>query len=247
MKYPIYPITFSYGSGIFCSHYFGLPFLMPLILGTLAFVVFISLYFSQRNRRFRVLTNTILRMVVCVLLLSMGACMHQVSNQKVKVEDLSKTQFTIKIDEVLKSNQYAHRAYATLLSETNKPQVVISYPKESHLPRVGEVYKVVGTINEVAAPRNLYDFNYKQYLQHKQINYQINSYHAPVKVGEEQSLNSLVVSLRDYLVSQFSHLGYDAKTQGFAEALLFGIKTNLQDELQQQFQDFGILHVLAVS
>ena len=247
MKYPIYPITFSYVSGIFCSHYFRLPFLVPLTLVTLAFVVLIYLYFSQRNIGFKNLPNSITWVVVCVLFLSMGACMHHVANQKVKVDDLNQTQFTIQIDEVLKSNQYAHRAYATLLSEIEKPQVVISYPKESCLPRVGEIYKMVGTINEVAAPRNLYDFNYKQYLQHKQIYYQINSYHAPVKIGEEQSFNSLVVSLRDYLVSQFSHLGYDAKTQGFAEALLFGIKTNLRDELQQQFQDFGILHVLAVS
>src|SRR5690606_41709316 len=134
----------------------------------------------------KLLLNNITLVVVCVLFLRMVNCINQVENQKVEVDDLNLHQIKIKIDEVLKASQYAHRAYATLLSETSKPQVVISYPKESCLPRVGEVYKVVGTINEVAAPRNLYDFNYKQYLQHKQIYYQINSYHAPVKIGEEQ-------------------------------------------------------------
>src|SRR5690606_19411811 len=52
---------------------------------------------------------------------------------------------------------------------------------------------------------------------------------------------------RDYLTAQFYKLGYSEKTQGFIQALLFGIKTNLNDEIQQQFKDFGILHVLAVS
>src|SRR5690554_8182372 len=48
-------------------------------------------------------------------------------------------------------------------------------------------------------------------------------------------------------MNRFSAMGYDAKTKGFIEALLFGAKINLDEEVQQQFKDLGILHILAVS
>src|SRR5690606_2255256 len=96
-------------------------------------------------------------------------------------------------------------------------------------------------------PRNLYDFNYSEYLRLKHIHYQITSYNQPFKITEEKSFQSIIINGRDYLTAQFYKLGYSEETQGFIQALLFGIKTNLNDEIQQQFKDFGILHVLAVS
>lgn len=247
MKYPIYPITFSYVSGIFCSHFFGLGLIMPLFLVCAAFVTLIFLYLTQVNKGFYYVTNNVTWLVICILFLGLGASVHNLNNKKASIENLNQTEFTIQIDEVLKSNLFAHRAYGTLLSDSLKPRIVLSFPNTHKSPIVGEIYKMVGSISEVAPPRNSYDFNYKQYLEHKQIYYQVRSYHPPVKIAEVVSFNSVSVSIRNYLVKQFKHLGYDAKTQGFTEALLFGIKTNLDDELHQQFQDFGILHLLAVS
>lgn len=247
MKYPIYPITFSYVSGIFCGFYLKLPDIAVVSVAVLSFVTLLSLYLLQRNKGFNNKLNLFTILAVFSAFSSLGFLSYSFNNKPVIIDDLSAKEFTIKVTDVLKSNAYSHRMYADLLSQKEQPKVLVTFSNKTAIPKVGTVYKMVGTIKKVAEPRNLYDFNYSEYLRLKNIHYQITSYHEPFKITEEKSFQSIIINGRDYLTAQFSKLGYSEKTQGFIQALLFGIKTNLNDEIQQQFKDFGILHVLAVS
>ena len=247
MKYPIYPITFSYVSGIFCGFYLKLPDIAVVSVAVLSFVALISLYILQRNKGFNNKLNLFTILAVFVTFSSLGFLSYSFNNKPVIIDDLSAKEFTIKVTDVLKSNAYSHRMYADLLSQKDQPKVLVTFSNKSDIPKIGAVYKLVGIIKKAAEPRNLYDFNYSEYLRLRNIHYQITSYHEPFKIKEEKSFQSIIISGRDYLTAQFSKLGYSEKTQGFIQALLFGIKTNLNDEIQQQFKDFGILHVLAVS
>lgn len=247
MKYPIYPITFSYVSGIFCGFYFKLPDIVVLSVAALSVVALFFLYILQRNKGFSGKFNVFTILAVFVAFSSLGFLSYSFDNKPVIIDDLNQKEFTIKVTDVLKSNAYSHRMYADLLTEKKQPKVLVSFSNTAAVPKVGTVYKLVGTIKKVSEPRNLYDFNYSEYLRLKNIHYQITSYNQPFKIKEEKSFQSIIVSGRDYLTAQFSKLGYSEETQGFIQALLFGIKTNLNDEIQQQFKDFGIMHVLAVS
>ncbi len=247
MKYPIYPITFSYVSGIFCGFYFKLPNSLVLSIALLSFVVLLSLYILQRNKGFNRKLNVLTILSAFFAFSSLGFLSYGFTNKAVIIDDLSQKEFTIKVTDVLKSNAYSHRMYADLVSEKQEPKVLVTFSNKEPIPKVGNVYKLVGTIKKVPEPRNLYDFNYSEYLSLKNIHYQITTYNQSFKIAEEKSFQSVIVSGRDYLTAQFYKLGYSEKTQGFIQALLFGIKTNLNDEIQQQFKDFGILHVLAVS
>jgi len=247
MKYPIYPITFSYVSGIFCGFYFKLPIAVVLSVTLLSFGALLSLYILQRNKGFNRKLNVFTILAVFVSFSSLGFLSYSFNNKPVIIDNLNEKEFTIKVTDVLKSNAYSHRMYADLVSQKQEPKVLVTFSNKASIPKVGNVYKLVGTIKKVPEPRNIYDFNYSEYLRLKNINYQITSYNEPFKITEEKSFQSAIVSGRDYLTTQFSKLGYSEKTQGFIQALLFGIKTNLNDEIQQQFKDFGILHVLAVS
>lgn len=247
MKYPIYPITFSYVSGIFCGFYFKLPNAVVLSVALLSFVALVSLYILQRNKGFNNKLNLFTILAVFAVFSSLGFLSYTFNNKPVIIDDLSQKEFMIKVTDVLKSNAYSHRMYADLVSQKQETKVLVTFSNKTPIPKVGNIYKLVGTIKKVPEPRNLYDFNYSEYLRLKNIHYQITSYNQPFKIKEEKSFQSVIVSGRDYLTAQFSKLGYSEKTQGFIQALLFGIKTNLNDEIQQQFKDFGILHVLAVS
>lgn len=247
MKYPIYPITFSYVSGIFCGFYFKLPNAVVLSVTLLSFVALVSLYILQRNKGFNSKLNVFTILAVFAAFSSIGFLCYSFNNEPVIINNLNEKEFTIKVTDVLKTNAYSHRMYADLLSKEQQSKVLVTFSNKSTVPKVGAVYKLVGKIKKVPEPRNLYDFNYSEYLRLKNIHYQITSYHEPFKIKEEKSFQSIIISGRDYLTAQFSRLGYSEKTQGFIQALLFGIKTNLNDEIQQQFKDFGILHVLAVS
>jgi len=240
MKYPIYPITYSYVSGIFCGFYFKLPNAVVLSVAVLSFVALGSLYILQRNKGFNSKLNVFTILAVFVAFSSLGFLSYNFNNEPIIIDNLNEKEFTIKVTDVLKSNAYSHRMYADLISQKQEPKVLVTFSNKTAIPKVGTVYKLVGTIKKVAEPRNLYDFNYSEYLRLKNIHYQITSYHEPFKIKEEKSFQSIIINGRDYLTAQFSKLGYSEKTQGFIQALLFGIKTNLNDEIQQQFKDFGI-------
>src|SRR5690606_31621565 len=201
----------------------------------------------QRNKGFNNKQNILTVLTVSVAFSSLGFLSYNFNNKPVIVDNPNEKEFTIKVTDVLKSNIYSHRMYADLLSEKDQPKILVSFSNKSAIPKVGTIYKLVGTIKKVPEPRNLYDFNYREYLRLKHIHYQITSYHEPFKIKDEKSFRSIIINGRNYLTKQFSKLGYSENTQGFIQALLFGIKTNLNDEIQQQFKDFGILHVLAVS
>ncbi|WLD24213.1 ComEC/Rec2 family competence protein [Flavobacterium dauae] len=247
MKYPIYPIAFSYVSGIFCGFYFKLPDIVMLLVAVLSFIALLFLYILQRNNGFNNKLNVFTILAVFIAFSSLGFLSYNFNNKLVIVDNLNEKEFTIKVTDVLKSNAYSHRMYADLVSAKEQPKVLVSFSNKTNVPKVGNVYKLVGTIKKVPKPRNLYDFNYSEYLRLKHIHYQIISYNQPFKITEEKSFQSIIISGRGYLTAQFFKLGYSEETQGFIQALLFGIKTNLNDEIQQQFKDFGILHVLAVS
>lgn len=247
MKYPIYPITFSYVSGIFCSFYFKLPTAVVVWAAVISFMALVSLYILQRTKGFNSKLNLLTILAVFVAFASLGSLSYSFNNKTVRIDNLHEKEFTIKVTDVLKSNAYSHRMYANLVSHSQHPKVLVTFSNKAAIPKIGTIYKLVGSIKKVPEPRNLYDFNYSAYLQLKNIHYQITSYNEPFKVKEEKSFQSIIVGGRDYLTAQFSKLEYSEKTQGFIQALLFGIKTNLNDEIQQQFKDFGILHVLAVS
>lgn len=247
IKYPIYPIAFAYVSGIF----FGALWVPTVTFVILMFLLGIILFAWTHLKQFKksYVNNYSIVTYISLLLVfsSIGAFNFSIHNQKIEITDLTQTEFTIQVDEVLKSNAFSHRMYARLLSEESQPRVLVTFSKENALPQNGFVYQMIGTIREVAPPKNLHDFDYKQYLDHKKIHYRINSNEKVVKLAENKDFLVVIDDVRLSMVEQFSKMGYDAKTKGFIEALLFGVQINLDEEVQQQFRELGILHVLAVS
>lgn len=247
VKYPIYPIAFAYVGGIFFGAFWTpAPFYLTLLC-SIGILLYIWLHLKQFRKSFVNTYAVATHLSVYLIFISLGAFSFFMHNQKVEVTDLNQKEFIVKVDEVLKSNAYAHRMYARLLNNEKHPRVLITFSKENPTPKNGFVYKVFGTIRKVDAPRNPYDFNYKQFLERKKIYYRIHSNEMVLKLAAHKDFLVVIDEIRLFMVAQFSKMGYDTKTQGFIEALLFGVQINLDEEVQQQFRELGILHVLAVS
>ena len=247
VKYPVYPITFAYVNGIFFGLNFELPYLFVLILLIAGIFSFWWIHRKQLRNSFKTTYVAVNHLAIYIIFASLGYLSFGFHNQKITINDLSQNEFQIEVEEVLKSNAYSHRMYAKLLNNKTQPKVLVTFSKENPAPHNGHIYQVTGTIQEVAEPRNLQDFNYKEFLARKKIHYRIQSNDKVVKIAENKSFMVYIDDFRLFLMNRFSAMGYDAKTKGFIEALLFGAKINLDEEVQQQFKDLGILHILAVS
>lgn len=247
MKYPIYPIAFSYVSGIFFGLNFRLPLHAAFILFGLSLFLLLVLYFFKNAGSFDFKRNMYFFFCVFMIFSSLGCLVFTLYNQPVKIRNLQQNEFTVRIDEVLRSSARNHRFYGTL-SASPKPVNVLGYmPAAGQKPQVGAVYKMVGRIAEIPVVKNPQGFDYRNYLSRKRIYYQITSYYPVIEAGNQNTPNKSIHQLRNSLVGRFSDLGYDARVRGFTEALMFGVKTRLDDDLQSQFRELGILHVLAVS
>src|SRR5690606_6733989 len=120
--------------------------------------------------------------IVCAVFASLGFLIHHFKNRHVIINDLTKQEFTLKVTEVLKSNAYSYRVYADLLSNDRQPSVLVSFSNKESLTTVGAVYKLTGTIKEIREPKNLYDVNYKTYLQNKDNHDQVHCVNSPIEI-----------------------------------------------------------------
>lgn len=247
MKYPIYPIAFSYVGGIF----FGLNFRLPVYAACSIFgcslLLLLVLYIRKRAVSFNYRSNLYFLFLLFSTFSSLGCLVFTLYNQPVELQNPGQGIFTVRVDEVLRSSARNHRFYGTLAASPKPLRVVGYLPATGQKPETGTIYRMVGRVTDVPAPKNPLSFDYRDYLSKKRIYYQVTAYRPVVEAGSQNTLNKKVSQLRNSLVDRFSDLGYDARVRGFTEALLFGIKTRLDEDLQVRFKDLGILHVLAVS
>src|SRR5690554_1874529 len=224
VKYPVYPITFAYVNGIFFGLNFELPYLFVLILLIAGIFSFWWIHRKQLRNSFKTTYVAVNHLAIYIIFASLGHLSFGFHNQKTIINDLSQNEFQIEVEEVLKSNAYSHRMYAKLLNDETQSKVLVTFSKENPAPHNGHIYQVRGTIQEVAEPRNLQDFNYKEFLARKKIHYRIQSNDKVVKIAENKSLMIYIDDFRLFLMNRFSAMGYDAKTKGFIEALLLVLK-----------------------
>jgi len=118
------------------------------------------------------------------------------------------------------------------------------------IPEFGEIYRVNGPLREVEAPKSPYDFDYRQYLARNGI------YHQQFlssgdfrKLGEAESSSLFSFANRAQLYTHqvFSRVLTDPGQLGVAEAMVGGMRSELDAETLQWYTDTGTVHALAVS
>lgn len=113
----------------------------------------------------------------------------------------------------------------------------------------GEHLSVKGTLSVPSGSENPYQFDYRRYLRHKKVCYQmfVDSADVTVLDEHEKGLTAWSQRIRLKLVHIVQSLDLTPGEQGIAEALLLGWKSDLSPETQQQFRNAGITHLLCVS
>src|SRR5690606_27408845 len=101
MKYPIYPITFFYVSGIFFSLYLRLPFSAVLVAFILSFLVLLFLYIQCKKGSHHKL-NLFTFTIDYAVFPSLVFLIHHFRHRHAIINDLTKKEFTLKVTQLLK-------------------------------------------------------------------------------------------------------------------------------------------------
>lgn len=110
----------------------------------------------------------------------------------------------------------------------------------------GMVCAFTGTLKEPPPPRNFYAFDYKDYLYKQHI-------HALFEVESTSNCVQKDISFIHWLYSvrqsAISYIGetFSGQSGAFMNALLFGDRQYMTFEVEEQYQQFGLVHLLAIS
>lgn len=153
------------------------------------------------------------------------------------IDKQNKNQYTLKVEEINGNKEYKN---------TN---LQLNVKKEKETLNYGDKIIVKGNFEEANTARNEGGFDYKQYLKSKNI-YGI----VAVDKKDIETINKNNVGVIDLLANKVRNSmkrkieqNLPNETNELLSGMLIGEKSNLQKEIQEDFRDSSLSHVLAIS
>jgi competence protein ComEC len=146
-----------------------------------------------------------------------------------------------------------HLTFQMKLQNTEKVRVSYYLHDKQQVPgvkryRYGMMCRFSGELKEPSAARNFYGFDFRQFLYQQHIHWQL----TPDELSRFSCINgdySLYDRLQQWRGSgiRWIEMHFPKDTRGIAEALLFGERKDVSENVLNSYQDLGVIHLLAVS
>ncbi len=160
----------------------------------------------------------------------------------------------IEIDDVLKPNSYYDNYKAKVIQLNSKEvygKIKLNVFKDSikrHL-KVGDQIVITQKFDSIPPPLNPYQFHYKNYLKKQQIHHQvsINNNEFLYLKNNRESFKRWAFTIREQVNKALLENGFKGEELAIINALLLGQRQDISEEVMQNFQKAGAVHILAVS
>jgi competence protein ComEC len=117
-------------------------------------------------------------------------------------------------------------------------------------PDYGNVLLIPGVYNAIDPPYNPGEFDYKSFMENRQIYFQSyvgkNQFHL-LAVEEGNPLVTFALLFRRNLISKFNTYIPDLNSAALASTLILGYRAELNEEIIEAYSKTGTMHVLSVS
>ncbi len=160
----------------------------------------------------------------------------------------------VKIKEVLKPSPFQDKYIAEVFqlnAQKVEGKILLNFQKDSLLTplKVDEQLVLYSEIKEIRKPSNPHQFDYKKYMQHLGVYYQIEaSKNEIIHVAEgSPTLKGLAEQFRNYLISKLKETSIESNERSIIEALVLGQRRNIDSEIYKEYAAAGAIHILAVS
>lgn len=152
------------------------------------------------------------------------------------------------LDKKLNSNE-KNKRYEISAFYNGKPfRSVLSVPKEEKELDFSHYYQTKVWINKVEPPQNNYQFNYAKYLQRKNIYFQAFAKNSLQKSPKtELSFSEFWKQKRLDVLANIDQTTMSDKVRNFLKSIILADRTELHQEILSDFQQSGLIHLLAIS
>lgn len=256
-QFPALRVVMLYMAGILCSQLFVTD-LLVLIFSSIGLVAayFIIEVLSRKTVSIRLTrTSTFL---YCLIIFTAGFTINSVNSKKTQTaiemlisdSEWVEIQISGNVLSISKNSTGAKRLDLTVTSTklsgfTSEMKFKSRILWDNDLPvELGDQIEITGTIVPISEPRNPTQFNYKAFLESRNIYTQIRS-DSVIQINPDSSLFSWV-SIRKKALKLVDQ-NFDPVTAPIAKALLLGYKNELDGSTKQLFARAGLSHIMAVS
>lgn len=177
---------------------------------------------------------------------------HYTNHIEINQSDLHRIQ--LDIVETLKPNKTFNR-YVVKVSKIDANNVVgrlllnVKRDSTSTLFHVDNKILVYSSLQELYAPLNPYQFNYKKYLNDQDIYAQIycDSSSLFIESTKTSSIIGYADVIRRIITSKLENFNFHPNEFAIIKALFLGQRQDISNELRQQYVSAGAIHILAIS
>lgn len=137
--------------------------------------------------------------------------------------------------------------------DQNKNIVQLSYKMKTSLEKkqLQQLYAGVSCVfkggrKEPQTARNFHGFNYRDYLYKQNIHFIFDATYISECYKTSLSFVQWILLLRQQTISNVTEM-FPEQSGAFMNALLFGDRQQMTFEVEEQYQQFGLIHLLAIS
>ena len=255
-RYPVIFLALFLSIGIVSFAWLPVPLKYSIALFVLGMGSLVILHFYQNNRIKKLQSIPVLLAVVIIILGQILSAIHRPDNQTAYFSRFIKPDNTLTlkfVKEVKSSGTYAN--FYAGVQQINRHQAtgkcLVKIPKTKNVPHVGNSIRLLveaTQIQKIPKPFNPFGFDYRRFMKHQSVYYQINLKNAAYQIIPEKHFNGLyrIAKLKTQIKNRFQkHLSPQAFA--LAMALLLGERQALSPNIYQNFQATGTVHILAIS
>ncbi|MBC8766411.1 ComEC family competence protein [Arenibacter sp. BSSL-BM3] len=165
-----------------------------------------------------------------------------------------KRAYTLKIREVLKSNDFsdryvAHVKHMDSLRVSGKVLLNIAIDSTKGTLLVDDEIVVFTTLQPITPPLNPYQFNYRKYLENIGIEHQVRIAQDNYMVHPlpDKTIFGLASNIRNHIIEKLSKENFGTEELGVIQALLLGQRNEITTEIDADYKNAGAYHILALS
>ncbi|WP_395043611.1 ComEC/Rec2 family competence protein [Flavobacterium sp.] len=259
LRFPLVKTTICFVFGILFAQITKPPFSISLILVLLNLsVLFYCFIFSKKATLYKTLFGlfTLLSSFFIgnfTLVFNNHSLISNHYSNQLSALDVNHTSEII-IREKLKNTINNDRYIAEIILLDNKKsygKIILNIRKDSasHLLELGSRLKVIGSFYKNRKPNNPNQFDYGKYLQNQQIYAQIYADASDIKIGKnvDKTITYYASKLRNRIIRNLEKNHFNKKELSVVIALILGQQQDISQEVINDYQYAGAVHVLSVS
>ncbi|MBT9187455.1 ComEC/Rec2 family competence protein [Zobellia russellii] len=241
--------------GIVAGNYLNLDVRFPLFACIILLVLLGFLRFKDKKNESHSFGYLAILTTFCIGLFAAGLAQPKNQTNHYLNTDFSGNHiWHIKISEALKPSSYSERYIGkvqALDQNYAEGKVLLSFSNDSMLKKLQVDDEVVlfSSIDEVKAPLNPHQFNYKNYLKDLGIFHQfrLTSSQFITLDSPSTTIYGIAANARTHIISQLKKADFGQEELSIIQALLLGQRNDISEETYTDYKNAGAVHILAVS